>query len=627
MNIKLEDLINLHKNNNFYEIYKRTNSSINEYKNDFISLKIISNASLKTKNYQDAINFSNLAIKLNDCDYEIYLIIANSQNMLLNYDSALLNVKKSIKLNKQNILALNLLGITYLNLNDTINAEKTFKELTELAPEFFEGCFNLALLYYNLQNFQTAEKVLLKIKKINQDHEQVNFLLAVCRRELGKYDLSLEDFNNILKQNYNNDICLFNIAKIYESKKNISKAINYLQQAIKINDKNEDYYNALGVCYYNSDNLKEAERIYLITAKLFPNSKTVFHNLGILYYDLNKFDEADKFLDKNLKINPGYPDSKFAKSAIYLSQGRFDVGWEFYRWRIRGKYYDKKFISQFSTERLLKISDAYNKTVLIRYEQGKGDIFQFSRYLKLLLKEDVMVIFLVPKVLEQLLKTIDNRIIVINKLNLQYKYDYFCMLLDLPKIFKTETSTIPSFKSYIHASGELVKKWSIKIDKKKLNIGIFWQGSTKPVDKGRSCKLEYFSKISKLKNIQLISLQKNFGSDQISEFKQNNQILDFTSEIDLNNDFMDTAAIIKNLDLVITVDSSIPHLAGALGAKVWVLLKFTPDWRWIHKYDKIDKASKTRWYPNMRLYKQSKINDWSNVFENIFYDIKNFTKN
>lgn len=615
-------LIKLHHQSNFEEIYKLTIHDIEKYKNDFISLKIISNSALKTENYVDSIRIANLALELIKNDIDIHNIIATSYSKTSEHVEALKILKKSYSLDKKNITTINLLGITYLNLNYLIEAKETFEKLINLAPLSTNGIYNLALVYFNLQKFKQAEKYILKLLESNKENDEANLLLAMCQKELGKNELSLQNFKKLLEKHPNNDELLYNIGKIYEVTNYIDLAKKFFKKAILTNSAKEDYFNALGVCLYNNNELKDAEEVYLSTAKKFPNSKYVFHNLGILYYDFNNFDKALKFLDKNLVINPNDANSKFVKSTIYLAQGNFDVGWEYYKWRIQGKYYKNEFTLQFTKKRLLKLSDAINKTILVRYEQGRGDIFQFSRYLKLLIKENIKVIFWSPKILSKLIKSLDTNIIIITKLNSDINYDYFCTLLDLPKIFNTQPNTIPSFDSYLKASHISIEKWSKKIDKTKFNIGVFWQGSTKPVDKGRSCKLKLFSKISKLKNVCLISLQKNYGSEQIIDFKKNNEIFDFTNEIDLNDDFEDTAGIIKNLDLVITVDSSIPHLAGALGTKVWVLLKFVPDWRWLESYKNIDNGTKTDWYPNMRLYKQNEINNWSNVFDNIYFDIK-----
>ena len=233
----------------------------------------------------------------------------------------------------------------------------------------------------------------------------------------------------------------------------------------------------------------------------------------------------------------------------------------------------------------------------------------------MLLEKKANIIFLAPKSLKKILSSLDNNIkIIINLKN--ETYDFVCPLIDLPMLFKTTVKSIPYPEPYFSLNNNLVLQWKKNLLNDKFNIGIVWQGSNSEVDRGRSFKLDYFKDISKLKNLNLISLQKNYGIEQLKDFKNNYYIRDFSDKLDLHNDFMDTAALIKSLDLIITPCTSIAHLAGALGAKVWILLKIDSDWRWLEKNET------TNWYNSMKIYRQSKINNWQEVFNNVFNDLK-----
>jgi len=256
------------------------------------------------------------------------------------------------------------------------------------------------------------------------------------------------------------------------------------------------------------------------------------------------------------------------------------------------------------------------KTVLIHSEQGLGDTIQFCRYAKMVSDLGANVILEVQKPLVRLLKDLPGVSTSIAKGESLPEFDLHCPLLSLPLAFKTDLNSIPSEKSYLEAEAERVAYWKDRIKGDGLKIGIAWQGSygTK-VDVGRSFDLKLFKNIADLPNVQLISLQKGYGSEQLKNMPQGMQVMDLGEELDADGAFLDSAAVIINLDLVISSDTALAHLAGALGIKTWVALKYVPDWRWM--LDRQDSP----WYPSLKLYRQEKMDDWSTVFDQMQMDI------
>jgi ADP-heptose:LPS heptosyltransferase len=226
------------------------------------------------------------------------------------------------------------------------------------------------------------------------------------------------------------------------------------------------------------------------------------------------------------------------------------------------------------------------------------------------------VILEVQKPLVRLLKDLPGVSALIAKGDPLPEFNFHCPLLSLPLAFKTDLKSIPSAKSYLKAQPERISFWKERLKSDEFKIGVGWQGSqgTK-IDIGRSFELILFKKIAALPNVQLISLQKGYGSEQLRHMPQGMQVIDLGEELDADGAFLDSAAVMMNLDLFITSDTALAHLAGALGIKTWVVLKYVPDWRWM--FDRKDSP----WYPSVTLYRQQSMDDWSPVFDQMLIDI------
>jgi hypothetical protein len=193
-------------------------------------------------------------------------------------------------------------------------------------------------------------------------------------------------------------------------------------------------------------------------------------------------------------------------------------------------------------------------------------------------------------------------------------FDVHAPLLSLPRILNTTLETIPATVPYLEPKPELLKQWHRKLDQLDgFKIGIAWQGNpTFRSDRFRSVPLRSFAPLAEIPGVRLISLQKGFGSEQLAEVRELFPVIDLGNDLDAQTGpFMDTAAVMKNLDLVITSDSATPHLAGALGVPVWMATPFAPDWRWLLE------RSDNPWYPTMRLFRQKETGNWESVFQEI----------
>jgi hypothetical protein len=253
------------------------------------------------------------------------------------------------------------------------------------------------------------------------------------------------------------------------------------------------------------------------------------------------------------------------------------------------------------------------KSVLIYSEQGLGDTIQFIRYAPLIQQRGGTVLVEAPSILEKLLSRCPGIDRFIPQGAPLPDFAYQIPFLSLPGAFQTTVETVPASVPYLSAEPKLIESWGKALDvDDRFKIGISWQGSQKyGGDLHRSVPLKHFEPLAKMPDIRLVSLQKGYGTEHIQGVAKDWNILDFGERLDANAAFLDTAAIMTNLDLVVTSDTAVAHLAGALGVPVWMAVCTAADWRWLRNRDD------SPWYPTMRLFRQTSWGDWSGVFQRI----------
>jgi hypothetical protein len=338
---------------------------------------------------------------------------------------------------------------------------------------------------------------------------------------------------------------------------------------------------------------------------LNPDFAEAHSNLGLLMQSKGKRDHAMACYRHALEIKPDYPEARNNHSLLLLLMGCFREGWPEYEWRWKCKGQEERVFPQ---PRWTGSSLA-GRTLLVHSEQGLGDTLQFIRYAELLRHQGGTVMIEVQPSLLPLLTQSGFQGLV-GKGTPLGDFDVHVPLLSLPGIFETSLETIPGGVPYLSADPQGVEHWQhVLRDTAGFRVGVAWQGNPNyKGDRLRSIPLSHFRVLAQ-DGVELISLQKGFGSEQMAEIAGKFKVRDLGGSVDTEHGaFMDTAAIMKNLDLVVTSDTAVAHLAGALGVPVWVALPFSPDWRWM--LDRTDSP----WYPTMRLFRQSRSDDWETVF-------------
>jgi len=292
-----------------------------------------------------------------------------------------------------------------------------------------------------------------------------------------------------------------------------------------------------------------------------------------------------------------------------LLQGDFEGGWPEYEWRWKtGQLRERCFAQpRWNGEPLA------GKLILLHAEQGLGDTIQFVRYAAIVKSLGATVVVECQRALVKLLGSCAGIDRLVGAGDDLPSFDFHAPLLSLPGIFRTDLASIPAPVPYLRAAQDLVEQWRVKLMKVDgFRVAMNWRGEAgKPDSMRRAIPLPLFATLSELSGLRLISVQKDV-QDRETKTLDSRSIVNPGPEIDTaHGAFMDTAAIMRNVDLVITSDTSVAHLAGALGVPVWVALPFVPDWRWL-----LDRSD-SPWYPTMRLFRQNKRGDWKSVFEEI----------
>ena len=349
---------------------------------------------------------------------------------------------------------------------------------------------------------------------------------------------------------------------------------------------------------------------------LDPLSAEAHNNLGTALQSLARFDEARACYEEALRLNPELPEAHFSRATYRLRQGDVERGFAEYEWRWRCKSYSTR---QFVQPRW-DGSPLDGRTILLHAEQGLGDTLQFVRYAGAVKQRGGHVIVECQSPLTQILAScagIDRLVVAsAGAIASLPPFDVHCPLLSLPGVLNLTIDQL-AVETYLAADPRLVETWRARLaDVSGLRLGIAWQGNRQHLfDAQRSFRLDHFAPAAQIEGVRLISLQKGPGAEQAAdcgfELRNLGPQLDETTGA-----FMDTAAVMRNVDLVITSDTAVAHLAGALGVPVWVALSAHCDWRWFLGRDD------SPWYPTMRLFRQRQLGDWDEVFERITTELR-----
>ena len=505
-------------------------------------------------------------------------------------------------------------GIVLRDLGRPGEALESYARALTIKPAHAEAACNRGIALQDLKRLGEALESYARALAIEPAYAEACFNRGNALMDLRRFKDALESYDRALAIRPDYAEALNNRGNALLDLRRPGEALESYAKALAVEP---DYAQALdntGCALRELGRPEEALEWCAKALAIRPGFAEALNNRGNALLDLGRFEEALESYDRALAIEPGYADVAFNRGCLALLRGDFSSGWIGYekRWDRRGA--SRRELS--APYPAWKGEDLSGKRVVIYEEQGLGDIIQFCRYLTKLSGLGAEVTFIVRRSLHRLLQSFRPAIRLTAEAPANETFDYQCALLSLPAAFGTSLDSIPADTGYLCPEPELVAKWREWIGGHGLKIGICWQGNPSArIDIGRSIPLRCFGPLSAIPHVRPISLQKEYGLDQLAELGGELRIETLGPGFDAGGDaLIDTAAAMSCLDLIVTSDTAIAHLAGALGRPVWVAVQSVPDWRWLLG------RSTSPWYPAMTLYRQSARGDWQGVFERIALD-------
>lgn len=513
----------------------------------------------------------------NTADTGAWMALGTLNGRLGQMEGALFCFRRVVELAPGNAIGHLNMAKTLQARDEDCEAESEYRTALRLDPGLTEAWLNLGLLKGKLGSYSEAASCLFKVIERRPDDPHAHHILGCAFRELGE----------------------------------LERAESCFRRAVDLDPKYLEAYVDLGVLLQRLGKLDECTEVYHRILDLKPDHALTYYNLGTVYKAQHRLEQAAENYQRAIQLQPDFADAHFSYAMVLLVRGDFARGWAEYEWRWGcDGWVEKKF-----NRPKWDGSELNGGTILLHSEQGFGDTIQFIRYASLVKKRGGRVLVLCQPELRRLVATCEGieEVITLAPGSPLPHFDVHLPLLSLPAIFRTDLQSIPSHIPYLHVPegyNGTVLDVCFSGCRRGLKVGIVWAGNPSHVaDRQRSCTLEDFGRLAEIPGVNLFSLQKGASVADLARVeRRGTMIRDLGSSL---RDFLDTAAALLRLDLVITIDTSVAHLAGALGRPVWVLLPYIPDWRWLLTREN------SPWYPSMRLFRQSASREWDSVFDKL----------
>jgi len=522
-------------------------------------------------------------------------------------------------------------------------AQAIYQHVLRVQPNQPDALHLLGVVEYQRANYVRATELIRQAIRINDAVAEYHCNLGNALKDQGRSEESISAYRRALAINPTFPAAHFNLGLALLEQGRPDEAIACQKRALALEPGYPDAHNALGIALKNQGRVDEAIAAHRRAIALRPGFAEAHNNLGIALQAKGEFDAAVASYQKALALKADFPEAYCNLGLVNLDQGRVDdacvafrraltlkpnnasahlnhalalllqgefaQGWKEYEWRLESARELKALKVRFRC-RVWQGEDLAERKILLYSEQGLGDTLQFIRYAPRVAQRGGRVFVECQPELKRLLQSVTEIEAVIGRGEPHPDIDICCPLLSLPMVFGTTLDTIPADIPYLAAEPDLVAFWSDRLASAKgFKVGLVWGGRpTNRTDRRRSCALSDFVPFAKVAGIRLFSLQKGPAAKQVQSPPKGIDLIDWTGKID---DFADTAALVANLDLVISVDTAVAHLAGALGKPVWLLCRFDSEWRWLLNRDD------SPWYPSMRIFRQRAPGNWAEVMDRV----------
>jgi tetratricopeptide (TPR) repeat protein len=497
----------------------------------------------------------------------------------------------------------NNLGLTLKDGGQIDAAIAAYRQAVALKGDMAETWLNLGLAWVQKREFGQAIGAFGRAVAISPAMIDAQNNLGGALLELRRFDEAVPVLRRALGQDPNYVPALVNMGKAQLERGEYKEAIASYRRALALAPQLAEVPGDLAVALAEDGQVAEAEGLCREVIGRQPNSSRAHKNLGIVLGKARRHDEAIAAYRRAIELQADYAFAHWSLANELLTFGDYEHGWVEYEWRRRvlslaplrsyaGPHWDG--------------GELGGKKIFLHAGHGLGDSIQFVRYLPMVARRGGRIILQCQPALRRLFSRLSDR--VASEGEEVGEYDVQCWLMSMPRIFGTRVETIPAEVPYLHADADLRRTWGERLaGMDGVRVGLVWGGKRRP-DPRRSAKLRELTALGDVKGVNFVSLQVGSQREELADAPREMVIADFMDQV---QDFADTAALVANLDLVITIDTAMAHLAGAMGKTVWVMLPYQGAWLWL--LDRDDSP----WYPTMRLFRQSSPGDWAGVAERV----------
>ncbi|MBK8070696.1 MAG: tetratricopeptide repeat protein [Ramlibacter sp.] len=527
----------------------------------------------------------------------------------------------AIRLNPLSVDTRVALAQAYLALNDGWSATAWLSDACRVAPQNTHLWLQLAQVLTAQKRDAEVEPTLRSGVAVNPQSKPLLEALAELILNRKRYSDGVKLYADLHAMDDKDSKTLLHYGFCLEHVHRLEESVARYREALAVRpDFLEAHVDLAGVLWRLGDydgSLAHAQR----AVEISPDHPFAVRILGTALLHLNRLDEAEAQLRRALAIKPDFPIAIVDLALLLLLAGRFDEGWQVYerRWTDTDRMNRPAFFRPELEWQGPQKQPVAGKRIVIYAEQGLGDVINFIRYAKVLQADGATVYCVIQPELVPLVESMEG--VIGLKPNLNIQADYHVALLELPLHYRTNESNLPNEVPYLHAPVDKVAQWRDKLKKwdGKLKVGITWAGHYVHANHHNRCMpLSEFKPIIEMAGVQCFSLQRSDGERYTDLAFDESDLVDFTADW---TDFTDSAAMIANLDLVISIDSAVVHLAGALGKPVWMVLPPNPDWRWLLERDN------SPWYPTMRLFRREHKEARSAQMARVVKELKAVKKN
>jgi tetratricopeptide (TPR) repeat protein len=489
-------------------------------------------------------------------------------------------------------------------------AEQVYRSILRAAPQHFAAAHGLGVLCMQRGMPEQGESWLALATRVNPGSAGAHHDRGLALRSLGRLEEALASFDTAIALRPDFPAAHYHRGNLLLRMMKPERALASFDAAIALKPDHFAAFNDRGNALRELNRLQEALADYDRAVALQPGQAVTHCNRGFALQDLGRFEEALASYNRAIALDPGFYQARQSRGTLELLQGRMKEGFADFEYRLKSE--EGALAPRLRAIPYWTGEGLSGKSILVYSDGAFGDLVQFCRYLPLLVSAGANVTLSAPARFHRILATDSLGVRCVSAAEDVGAADYRCELMSLPYLLKTELATIPPCIDHLARDPERTERWR-KALPAGLKIGICWQGNpARNIDRGRSIPLPAFYPLSQVPGVRLVSLQKHHGLEQLHMLPAGMQVETLRPTFDEGPDaFVDTAAIMADLDVVVTSDTAVAHLAAALGRPTWIALRQVPEWRWLLNRDD------SPWYPAARLFRQTLPDDWGSVFEEI----------